>query len=535
MRVRSSHGLWGLLFALVSNSCGPASVDSPEEEAPSLEPRIDDAGTDTDSDGETQTQLDDTSAESTAAATSLPDRIWVPVAEGSRRIGTWWSEANARRYATQAKRPFMNGGFGSDTASCGLRRQNGQDARVVKVTNLNDSGPGSLRHAVENTKGPRTVVFQVSGAIKLDREINVEEPYLTIAGQTAPWPGISLYHAGLIVRTREVCIQHVRIRVGDRKANNQRYAKNSGGEIDALSIRNSRGLSRLDNVIIDNVSLSWSSDEVFSFDRENISNVTIRDTLMGEPLNDNLHESGVHGYCALLASRAGLEWVAFVGNVMAHCIRRSPRVDEGSVVVVNNLSYNPGVYAIQLFANPGATELKTSIVGNWMSYPRDNALRWAGDVSGNRGVVKALVQHYSEDKSRSVRVHLRQNETDGDMPEILDEDSFDESPKLAVVTDAAETWHNSIYAMHVVEAKGHVLRNVGAYPAFRDEVDQRLVADIREQRGTYIDSQDDVGGYPELSTQERWLAAPTDLDGDDDGDGIINVIEWLQRYTDEVE
>ncbi|MEM6558957.1 MAG: hypothetical protein AAF605_04155 [Myxococcota bacterium] len=526
--------IWGLLFGLMSSGCGSGSVDSAREQTPELERPVEDSETGL---GEAMAGPNPSGpgSESTSAVTPLPDRLWITVDKDTEGAGTWWSEPNARRYATQAKRPFMNGGFGSDAASCGLRRQNGQKARIAKVTNLNDSGPGSLRHAVEQLDGPRTVVFQVSGAIKLESEIEVEKPFLTIAGQTAPWPGISLYHAGLIVRTREVCIQHLRIRVGDRGADGQRYATNSGDQIDALSIRNSQGLSRLDNVIIDNVSLSWSSDEVFSFDRENISNVTVRDTLMGEPLNDNLHEKGVHGYCALLASRAGLERVAFVGNVMAHCIRRSPRLDEGSVVVVNNLSYNPGVYAIQLFANPEATDLQTSIIGNWMSYPLRDESRWAGDVSGNRGVVKALVQHYSEDRSRSVRVHIKQNESPDGIPSILDEDSFRPSPKLAVITDNAEVWHNSIYAMRVGEARGHVLRNVGAYPAFRDPVDRRLITDIRERRGTYVDSQSEVGGYPELATHQRWLDTPSDLDGDDDGDGIINVIEWLQRYTDEVE
>ncbi|MEO1173923.1 MAG: hypothetical protein AAFX94_18020, partial [Myxococcota bacterium] len=390
--------------------CTDAAVDTAR--APSSTPSADEA----DSSAGNSNSNDDIGQDPPAR----PLRVEVPTLTSlvSGAAGEPWSVQAARGYATQATRPYLNGGFGSTTARCGL------GGPVIAVTHLGDSGPGSLRHAVEEVEGPRTVVFEVSGAIAMQDEIDIEEPFLTIAGQTAPAPGISLHHAGVVIRTREVCIQHLRIRVGDRRGDGTPYPPGSGDQIDALSIRNNRGLDALNNIIIDNVSLSWSSDEMFSFDRENIFDVTIRDTLMAEPLNDNLHDSGTHAYCALLASRAGLERVSFIANVMAHCIRRSPRVDEGTVVLVNNFSYNPGVYAIQLFGNDPSEDLYSTLVGNWMAYPDEEALRWAGNVDGNRGTVRALVQNFYTGADRTVRLYMDQNTSALGRPVHLNESAF---------------------------------------------------------------------------------------------------------------
>ncbi|MEM9692143.1 MAG: hypothetical protein AAGA56_06345 [Myxococcota bacterium] len=461
---------------------------------------------------------------------ALPPRLDVPTSDplASGDPGEPWSLDASRSYATQSRRPYLNGGFGTTTTRCGL------EGAVVRVTNLEDAGPGSLRHAIEEVEGPRTVVFEVSGAIPLRSEIDVEEPFITVAGQTAPPPGISLYHAGLIVRTHDVCVQHLRIRVGDIRGDGSPYPPGSGDQIDALSVRNNRGLARLNGVVFDNLSLSWSSDEVFSFDRENISDVTLRDLLIAEPLNENLHEAGVHGYCALLASRAGIERVSFIANVMAHCIRRGPRVDEGTVAAVNNITYNPGVYAIQMFGRDASPDLSFTVVGNAMAYPTDESLRWPGTVDGNRGQVKALVQHFYEGPQQR-RVFLQGNRSALGLPVLLDEPAFGTSPTRATVVPAAEVWHNSIYAMPAAIAEQEVLRNAGAFPAHRDVVDTRVIDDLRAGRGTFIDSQEDVGGYPVLAENRRALTPPDDPQGDDNGDGVSNLVEWLQEFTDAVE
>src|SRR4029078_7682517 len=116
----------------------------------------------------------------------------------------------------------------------------GRGGKILRVTNLNADGPGSFKAALD-AKGPRIVVFEVGGVIDMGRrEINIREPYLTIAGQTAPSPGITLVKTGMNVRTHDVIVRHIRIRSG---ADGQ--PKRSGWEPDAF------GTVSAYNVIVD--------------------------------------------------------------------------------------------------------------------------------------------------------------------------------------------------------------------------------------------------------------------------------------------
>ena len=462
-------------------------------------------------------------------AASLPAPLDVPLA--ADLVGgdpAPWSRTEARDYATQSERPYLNGGFASRDARCGL------EGRVIKVTNLDDSGPGSLRAAVEDESGPRTVVFEVSGAIRLQSYINITDPHLTVAGQTAPPPGISLYHEGVNVRTHDVCLQHFRIRIGDRLAGGTQRTEPSNGDLDldALKILDSRDPTY--NIVVDNLSLSWSSDEMLSLYYEDVADVTIRDTLLAEPLNDNLHPRGTHAYCLLLPN-AGFapQRIAVIGNVMAHCLRRAPRTDEGTSAIVNNLIYNPGVFAIHL---NGPNDVYSTIVGNVMRFPDDEDDRWQG-VPGNAGSVEALVQNVyrGSDTDREVRLHLSGNDPGPDHPVHVDRSSFHDSTTPSEIVAAAEVWDGSIYPLPPDRVEPVILDNVGAFPRHRDAVDERVIDDIRNRTGTYIDSQEEVGGYPDLAENRRALQPPTDPQGDDDGNGISNLVEWLQGFTDAVE
>ncbi|HMP07840.1 MAG TPA: hypothetical protein PJ982_15935, partial [Lacipirellulaceae bacterium] len=209
----------------------------------------------------------------------------------------------------------------------------GRGGRVVKVTNLNDSGPGSFRAAVELNE-PRTVIFDVGGRIDLKNKLVIRNPYLTIAGQTAPGKGvcISNYNLGML-GTRDVIIRYMRVRPGDT----------SGETLDGM------GMASSDHAIFDHCSISWSHDEAFS--SRGARNITLQRCLISEALNVAGHrkyEPGKqHGYAASISGDIG----SFHHNLLAHCSGRNwslaGGLDQasrhaGRLDIRNNVVYNWG-------------------------------------------------------------------------------------------------------------------------------------------------------------------------------------------------
>lgn len=172
-------------------------------------------------------------------------------------------------------------GFGLDRAinPAGF----GPETKILHVTNLHDRGPGSLREAIA-AKGPRVIVFDVSGVIELESDLKLNNPFCNIAGQTAPSPGIALHKRRFWIGADHVLVQHLRVRPGDDWATGLRTANR-----DALILAHRDGPGAvLSNVVIDHCTFSWSLDEVASAYHA-YDNVTFYKCIFAEPLYASIH------------------------------------------------------------------------------------------------------------------------------------------------------------------------------------------------------------------------------------------------------
>ncbi len=383
----------------------------------------------------------------------------------------------------------------------------GRGGRIVKVTTLAPSGPGSLKEALETT-GPRIVVFEVGGVIDLERGmLRIDEPNVTVAGQTAPSPGITLIRGGLNVATHDVVLRHLRIRPGSAGA-----PKRSGYEPDAFST-----LAGARDVIVDHCSMTWAIDENLSASggrflgatpedwRTGTSHrITFSSNLIAEGLAHSVHSKGEHSKGSLIHDN--VTDILIVGNLYAHNWERSP-LFKGGVrgVVVNNLIYDPGPRAVHYNLLPeewAGREYQVgrmSLIGNVLragpSTPEPLALFELGG-SGD-------VELYASDNIAVDRIGRPLPQTG----------RYTTSAAKIIELTSAPSMPEGVRVLPAVEVQDAVIRDVGARPWDRDPIDRRIVADTIEGRGGIVDSEDEVGGYPHpVPAAKAFVAADWDLD-----------------------
>jgi len=372
----------------------------------------------------------------------------------------------------------------------------GRGGKILRVTTLAADGPGSLLEAL-NTDGPRIVVFEVGGVIDFARrELKISKPFLTVAGQTAPSPGITLLRTGVDVTSHDVILQHIRIRTGTAGA-----AKRTGWEPDAFSGQGAW------NVIVDHCSLTWAIDENLSASGPRFAGkspedwragtshrITFSNNIIAEGLADATHSKGEHSKGSLIHDNAAD--ILIIGNLYAHNFERNP-LFKGGVrgMVINNLIYNPGARAVHynLIAEEwrgqpyqtGQLILLGNVLRAGPSTPNDIALFMLGG-SGD-------VEFYEEDNIAVDRL--------GRSLEKVGRYTTAAAKMVAIPKPALPP---GVQLMSAVDVQDSVIRNAGARPWDRDPVDARIVADTIEGRGAIIDSEDQVGGYPQVTAS--WQA-----------------------------
>ena len=399
----------------------------------------------------------------------------------------------------------------------------GRGGRVVKVTTLDDDGPGSLRAALRMDE-PRTIVFDVSGVIELEREIVLNNGHVTIAGQSAPGDGITLKNHGLVIKADEVIIRYIRSRPGS----------GAGVETDAISV------SAGHNVIIDHCSTSWATDETLTVSPSDknglrsIDKVTVQWSIISESLNDSVHSKGKHGYGSLVRGSAGARY-SFHHNLWAHHQARMPR---------------PGNY-VEAKTDPEGPlfDFRNNVFYNWggasSGYNADTVSRSRYNFVNNwyqRGPDSTKSLAYDEGNPLAA-LHFSGNAMNGEMPadqwslvRFADgrvDDTPQPFPAAPVETQSAEAAYEA------------VLRHAGA-SLVRDEVDRRVIRHVRNGTGGLIDDVSDVGGWPEYRGRpphrdsdgdgmpDAWEMeqgldphAPEDGNLDANGDGYTNLEEYL--------
>jgi len=421
------------------------------------------------------------------------------------------------------------GGFAVATAA-------GRGGDVLKVTTLAPRGLGSLREAIQ-ARGPRTIVFEVGGVIDMQGEIwTINRGDLTIAGQTAPAPGITLINGGLSIRADDVLIQHIAIRTGRGRESEAEEAPL------ADPFASPGGASRLPSM----------SDE-------------LAPKLPGggrTPLPKTLHIAGakrvVFDHCSISWGQSitvhGYHGPAtFLDCIISESLRKPANSDWGGNQSIA-MQYHEGTFSMDgcLFANNGRWQplsrggLRVLLTNIVVHNPEEHAIQFS---TPGRMVVRHALMKAGPASEPGARLfgyhHVRKSDETAFVEGAVAlnrEGEVDASLlQSAKVAENLGEWSDEMEAFPEVELVpmdrllDHVLKYAGMRPAERNTVDARIVREVREGKGRIIDSQEQVGGYPDDEPTYRKFEVPASPNADPDGDGYTNLEELLHRMAAEVE
>lgn len=410
----------------------------------------------------------------------------------------------------------------------GMWATGGRGGKIYHVTSLSDNGSeqGTLRYGIEKAERPLTIVFDVAGIIELNSLLNIKKGDLTIAGQSAPGDGICLKNYTFRISAGNVIVRFIRCRMGDEKKT----------EDDALQILNRD--NPYEKIIVDHCSISWCTDECASF--YGMKDFTFSWNYVTESLRNSVHEKGAHGYGGIW----GGENASYHHNLLAHHDSRNPRIDhdyvskqKGPVSIYNNVVYNWSgntCYGGESSSNNGQDYRKYNFYNNyykpgpatpsshiWLLQPTTSCSNCGGTILPGHFYMDGNVMHGKTDvtsdnwkagKSSPTGVYIAASEVS------------------KIKETAPYTWGVSGSVHSAQDAFNAVLDYAGASFS-RDAIDTRIADETKNGKYTYtgsngsknglIDTQGDVGGWPEYVATDDEM----DLVRDSDSDGMPNWFE----------
>ncbi|MFD1606017.1 T9SS type A sorting domain-containing protein [Flavobacterium artemisiae] len=391
-----------------------------------------------------------------------------------------------------------------DAEGYGRFARGGRGGKVVTVTNLNDSGPGSFREAVTNDIGPRTIVFNTSGVIQLSSRLVLSQPYVTVAGQTAPGKGITIRSAPFGVTGNDAVVQNLRVRIG------------AGPTFDGM------GLTGADNSIIDHCSISWTIDE--SFSSRSGKNITLQRTLIAEALNAANHQNypagTEHGYAATIGGDIG----SFHHNLLAHCYGR-------------NWSLGGGLDGSGAYA--GRMDITNNVVYNWGGRTTDGGTKEVNFVNNyyKPGAGSKIFTAFNQ-QNEGAGTGTQQCYFSGNvMPGYFDESNQTAGRKASGVAITFENFVNTPFFPSYVTTQSAknaykiVLSDVGCTQPEFDDHDQRIITETLNGTYSVVGSVTGKPGFPDNEADaggfENYPVVNRDANWDSDQDGLPNWWETI--------
>lgn len=379
--------------------------------------------------------------------------------------------------------------------------QGGRGGQAYIVTTLDDYHPGdapisgSLRKGIEDTTGPRTIIFNIGGTISLVDNLTLSNGHITIAGQTAPGGGITLVNGSLIIEAGEVILRHIRVRLIRKDI-----------ALDSIRVAADKRYAKLDNVIIDHCSFSWGGDETFNIG--GFSNMTIQRSIISEGmLFRDLNGTGSAGKGLLISW--GATNITVHHNLLAHNWRRNPYVESGDVDFVNNLIYN---FGIGLHVNTIDGVVRINVVNNYFKQGPNSERLTAIRLYGIDG------QESNPDYLDQSRIYASGNIDTTFRPSLSEPES-----ELIYQGLPGKSWEGKfsnirfnyplVITSSAAQAYNDVLEDVGANIPVSDKIDSRILVEVEKGTGKHPDTLADIGEGAFLGK----IVRASDYDKDHDG------------------